>query len=306
VHYISPIVFFAYKRLDTTKLSIESLLKCKGVSNTELYVFSDGPKSELDALMVNDVRTYLQSVNGFKNIHLFFSDKNQGLALSIINGVSKLFEKYNSIIVLEDDLIVSPNFIVYMNAALQFYENNVDVFSIAGYNVPTVKDDGYKYDVYFTPRASSWGWASWKDRWVDIDWDITDFNVFKKDAGLKKAFNQGGSDMYKMLRKKMTNEIDSWAIIWCYNQFKKSQVTVYPVISKVQNIGFGDRATNTNVYNRYQIRLEEGLKEDFLFTQFIQLDTNYNNHFKSFYSFRSRLIGKVKTYLLKVGIKLNS
>jgi hypothetical protein len=303
---LSPVALFAYKRLDTTKQSIESLLKCDNVSDTELYVFSDGPKGELDAPLVNDVRTYLQSVTGFKKIHLFFSDKNQGLAFSVINGVSGLFEKYNSIIVLEDDLVVSPNFIVYMNAALQFYENNLDVFSIAGYNVPTVKDNEYQHDVYFTPRASSWGWASWKNRWAEIDWNVTDFDVLKEDTSQIKAFNQGGSDMYGMLRKKMANKIDSWAIRWCYHQFKKGQVTVYPVISKVQNIGFSERATNTNVYNRYQTRLDDGLKMDFLFAESIQLETNYNNQFKSFYSLKSRLAGKLKTYLLKAGINLNS
>ena len=74
---LAPIVIFTYKRLDTLKSSINSLRKCKLAVDSELFIFSDGPKSESDVFLINNVRDYLKSITGFKSIELFFSEKNK-------------------------------------------------------------------------------------------------------------------------------------------------------------------------------------------------------------------------------------
>ena len=76
--------------------------------------------------------------------------------------------------------------------------------------------------------------------------NINDYDDFKNDKIKKKKFNKGGSDMTKMLSDQMKGKIDSWAIRFCYHQFKSGTVSVFPSKSKVINNGFSKEATIRN------------------------------------------------------------
>jgi hypothetical protein len=133
-----------------------------------------------------------------------------------------------------------------MNEALKFYRDNENIWSISGYTpqLECLKD--YDKDVYLSVRASSWGWATWKDRWNKIDWDIADWEEFKQDKKAIQKFNLGGNDMYTMLKMQMLGKIDSWAIRWCYNQFRYNTYTIYPTKSKLVNNGFDEKGTHNS------------------------------------------------------------
>ena len=236
---VSPIVIFVYRRLSVKK-TIESIKTDIVHSTSDLYIFSDGYKNDLDELDVIKVREYLKTINGFKSVTIIESDRNKGLANSIMGGVVEMINKYHKVIVLEDDLIVSNDFLEYMNDALEFYKNDRKIWSISGYTpkLPCLAD--YDKDLYLSPRGASWGWATWKDRWDSVDWDAKDFKKLKHDKKMRKDFELGGNDMYKMLELQMLGKIDSWAIRWCFSQFLQDKYTVYPGKSKIVNNGFND------------------------------------------------------------------
>ncbi len=302
---LAPILLFTYKRLDSLQQTVSSLQQNYHARESDLFIFSDAAKSVADEVSITKVRDYLKTITGFKNISIVEAPKNMGLANSIISGVSQVIKKYGKVIVLEDDLVTSPNFLSFMNKALDFYENNLNVFSIAGYTIPIRYEADYGYDNYFFQRASSWGWAAWKDRWLEIDWAVKDFNQFKKNRKAIKDFKLRGSDIYSMLNKQMNGKIDSWAIRWCFHQFKQKSYTVYPVVSKIKNIGFETNATHTNVYNRYTSETDNGLKRDFNFAKNIIPDKSFTEQFQNFYSIKSRIAGKLMTGLIKLGLVKN-
>lgn len=239
---LAPIIIFTYRR--KIDLLIESLLKNELSRESELYIFSDGYKNTMDKKDVLAVRDNLKIIHGFKKITIEESTKNHGLANSVINGVTSIINKYDNVIVLEDDLIIAENFLHYMNEALNFYKNSNDIWSISGYtpNLKCLKN--YDKDIYLSLRASSWGWATWKNRWSKIDWAIQDWDTFSRDKKAIKVFNRGGNDLFKMLEVQMLGKIDSWAVRWCYNQFRYNTFTVYPKESKLINIGFDDKGTH--------------------------------------------------------------
>ena len=136
-----------------------------------------------------------------KKWNFFISEHNLGLAASIIAGVSKIFEIADEVIVLEDDLIVTSNFLSFMNQALTRFQLDKKVFSISGYSFNISGSKTTNYDAYFLNRGWSWGWATWKDRWKDIDWEVKDYNEFNSNRKLKASFNKGGSDLTAMLQK---------------------------------------------------------------------------------------------------------
>ncbi len=302
---LAPILLFTYKRLDTLKSSVAALQQNYHAGESDLFIFSDAAKTPEDEIEIANVRSFIKNINGFKNVSIIEANKNRGLANSIISGVTQIIQEYKKGIVLEDDLVTSPNFLTYMNQALSVYKDNLRVFSIAGYTIPVKVSNDYQFDSYFLPRASSWGWATWKNRWVGIDWKVSTFLQLEKDQAQIRAFNQGGSDMYDMLKKQVSGKIDSWAIRWCYHQFISNTYTLVPVVSKVQNIGFNNMATHTHVYNRYATPLDKGEQITFSFPSEVAPDKNLLSQFQSFYSLKTRAVGKIKTYLYKIGLYKN-
>lgn len=295
----APICLFVYNRYVHTKKTIESLLKSDICKYSDIYIFSDGPKSSKDIESVKKVRRYINSIEGFKNIKIYESNINKGLANSVINGVTKIVNKYGSIIVIEDDLEFSNNFLSYMNEALKFYEHKQDIWSISGYTPNINIGREYKEDVYFIKRGCSWGWATWKNRWNSIDWDIDDYIEFKSNRSKVKDFNKTGSDMSYMLELQIKGEIDSWAIRWCYNQWKQQKYTVYPVISKIQNIGTDDSGTHSGSTKGFNTTLDKETKNIKL-TNKIETNKIILKKFKNFYSDDFRIF--ISKYCRKLGV----
>lgn len=301
----APIIVFAYKRLDTLKKTILSLQDCELASDCDLIVFSDGPKGEKDVKNVLDVREYLNELKGFKSVKNIFASSNNGLANSIINGVTVIFKQYDRVIVVEDDLQVSKNFLLFMNDALSYYELELKIISISGYSIPLEFKKTCNFDIYFMPRISSWGWATWRNKWEGIDWQVKEYKSFLKNNSEVERFKIGGSDVLKMLDRQMKGEIDSWAIRWYFHQIKTKSFTVYPCISKVKNIGFSNLSTNTNVFNRYETKLDIENKNNFIFSNEIIVEPYLLKQFQLFFSFRKRVFYKFKTYLYLVGLIQN-
>lgn len=256
---LAPIVLFVYSRIWHTKQTVESLRKNKLAKDSELFIFSDGPKENNKVKNdVEKVREYIKTIDGFKHITIVEREKNYGLANSIISGVTEIVNKYGKIIVLEDDLIVSIAFLGYMNYYLNFYKDEQKVFSITGFNYPynllhIPKD--YDYSIYFNYRCMSWSWATWVDRWNSVDWFIKDYNKFKNDRKAQKLFNRGGDDLTNMLRLQIEGKIDSWAIRWCYAHFINNAYCVYPVKSLVNNIGHDGTGVHSGKTDKYTIKI---------------------------------------------------
>lgn len=287
----APVLLFTYKRVDTLKQTIAALQKNHLAQETDLFIFSDGAKKEEDIPSINRVREFINAISGFKKITIYVADENKGLANSIISGVTKIIKEFDKVIVLEDDLVTTPNFLIFMNNALNFYEKDERIFSIAGYST-VIKNSAE--DVYFTFRASSWGWATWKDRWIDVPWEIKNYDSFKRSKDFKKQFNKMGSDLSKMLDDQMKGKINSWAIRWVYHQFVTQRFTVYPTISKVQNIGTGKSATHTrDAFNRFETILDSSGKEQFAFIKEPLLHKYYIKQFLKQSSITTRIKYKI-------------
>jgi hypothetical protein len=241
----APIIIFCYRR--EIKKLIKSLLKNKEASSSELFIFSDGFKSNHDKKDVLKLRKTLKKIKGFKSVNIFETTKNKGLANSVISGVNFVIKKFKNVIVLEDDLIVSPYFLNYMNSCLDYYIDDKKIWSISGYGPPLPCLKNYDKEVYLTTRSSSWGWSTWLDRWNKVDWLMKDFNSLKKNEQKIKQFEKGGNDIFKMLELQYIGKIDSWAIRFCYSQFIHSAYSVTPKNSMIQNNGFGDKFSTHNL-----------------------------------------------------------
>jgi len=295
---LAPICLFVYNRLEETKQTIRALKENYLASESDLFIFSDGPKNEDSVEKVQSVRRYIENVDGFRSINIYKSNLNKGLATSIIDGVSEIINKYGKVIVLEDDLITSANFLNFMNQALIFYELDEKVFSISGFTLNLNSLQKHKQNFYWGYRASSWGWATWKDRWINIDWNVNDYEEFIRNRKFKNEFKKNrGSDMVAMLKAQNEGRIDSWAIRWCYNQFKSNSLTLFPKFSKVYNIGTDTNATHTKQKGRISQELDSGEQKIFVFDNEFKINKQIISDFVNKHSIRTRLYWKIRSIL---------
>jgi hypothetical protein len=301
---LAPICLFTYNRLDETKQTVVALQANFLAPQSELYVFSDGPKQEALNHKVQAVRDYLKTINGFKKITILESDTNKGLANSIITGVSQILETYSCVIVLEDDLVTTPNFLDFMNQALVFFELTPSIYSINGYSL---EQKGIKLDSYYIHfRSFPWGWATWKNRWNLNYFDKKKINqIIQSSPELLYNFkSDNGNDVVKMLKKTLKGEISSWYIRWVFNNYISEKKSLFPAISKVKNIGYSNQATHySGGISAYKTIMDKSFSRKFDFRKTIDI-TKDDQDFLIFFTKRYKIYYRLKLMTKISGIKL--
>lgn len=239
---LSPILLFVYNRLTHTQRCVEALLRNPLASESELFVYSDGAKDASQQETVNEVRNYIHSISGFKNIIVIERNENWGLARNIIDGVTTQVNKYGRVIVLEDDLVVAPHFLKFMNDALEAYKNEPQVGHIQGCDFT---QDPTLPDTFLIKWTGSWGWATWDRAWKHFNPNGKALLQELEARKLTYTFDFDGKYGYtRMLRRQIEGKNNSWAIRWNASLFLKGILSLNVGRSLVQNEGFDGSGTN--------------------------------------------------------------
>jgi len=257
---LAPICLFVYNRLHHTQKCIESLKNNDLASKSDLFIFSDGPKKNEDNIKITEIREYLKTIKYFNSITIIERNKNIGLAKNIIDGVTRVLNKYGKAIILEDDLITSPFFLTYMNEYLEIYKNDNNVASIHGYVYP-LKNQNKLPETFFIKGADCWGWATWKRAWKYFENDGTKLLLELKNKKLQKEFNFNNTYPYtRMLKEQTLGLNNSWAIRWYASAFINNMLTLYPRYSLIQNIGMDNSGTHCDTTNLFNTNLTNSIK----------------------------------------------
>ena len=240
--YLAPISIFVYKRPDHTLRLLESLEKNNEFYSSPLFFFCDGPRSDDENIAVSSVRDLVRNWD-HPNKTIIERDKNMGLANSVIDGVTQLCKHFGRVIVIEDDLIVAPFFLDYLNKALFLYKEEPRVMQISAHMFPV--DFLSETDAVMLPFTTSWGWATWSRSWELFDSSMRGFEVLKKDKALQKRFDLDGAyPYYAMLKNQYKGLINSWAICWYKSVFLSKGLVLFPKYSLIKHDGYGNAATH--------------------------------------------------------------
>lgn len=281
----TPVVLFVYNRTDHLQRTLDALNENRSISNTTLYIFSDGPRSDEDAKGVQDVRRLIREKNRFGNTEIIESETNKGLAASVIEGATQVLDKHGSIIVLEDDVVTSPGWYDFMNAGIQFYENNKSIWSIGGYCPPIRFPASYTNDVFLSPLTTSYSWGTWADRWKLVDWNISDYDEFIQDKERVDRFCGWNPERMRRLRRAMKNNRSSWAVRWGYAAAKHKCFNLLPVKSRVTNIGY-DQGEHSQLITAKSMTMKYSVTpvdEPFEFRGDLQLDPEIISALRDFH-----------------------
>lgn len=235
---LAPIVLFVYNRPWHTQQTVEALQKNILASDSDLFIYSDGFKSDLDKPKVLEVRKYIKNIKGFKSLTIKESPVNKGLADSIIDGVTEVINKYGKIIVIEDDIVTSTFFLQYMNDALDIYKDEEKVMHISGYWFPVKKTDELP-DTFFYNTASCWGWGTWKRAWEKIELNPMKLKerILKRTRGKYYFDIEDSYPFFKQLEDNAKGIISTWAIKWYAAIFLNNGLALHPNKSFTNNIG---------------------------------------------------------------------
>ena len=239
----APIALFAFRRPTHLAACIAALAACPEASDSDLVIFCDGPRGERDAEGVAAVRALARATTGFASVRVVEQEVNRGLAASVVSGVSQVLAEHDRVIVVEDDLVVSPDFLRYLNDGLEMYVQDERVASIHGYLYAV---DEALPQTFFLRGADCWGWATWRRGWDLFEPDGSRLLERLRSSGQQKAFDLDGAYPYEnMLADQVAGRIDSWAVRWYASAFLAGKVTLYPGISLVENIGQDGSGTHS-------------------------------------------------------------
>jgi hypothetical protein len=243
VEALAPVALFAYRRSAHLAQTLRALRENPEASRTELFVFSDCFKSSADAADVEVVRYTLRGIEGFAATHIVYRETNFGLSRNITTGVSAVLAARPSVIVVEDDIVVSPYFLRFMNDALQTYRHTPRVGSISAYSYPVSES---MPETYFIRGADCWGWATWRDRWRYYDSDSRALASRLESGNLLGAFDFDGAAGYlQMLKDQIVGKNDSWAIRWHASCYLRELLVLYPGRALAENIGRDGTGTHS-------------------------------------------------------------
>lgn len=298
----APIVLFAYNRLSHLKETIECLKANDLASESDLIVVSDGYKNDDGILKVNEVRDYLKTINGFAKVRIIERKKNYGLGKNIICAINSLFKKYDSIIVLEDDIVTSDKFLLYMNSALKGYRDDKTVMAVSGYTAPFDKNgvEDYFFLPWFDPCGA---WATWKDRWQK--YERNSYNLLcTADKKMIYAININGTspDMWDQVINNYLGRIRTWAIFYSVMVCKERGMVLYSQKSLCNNIGFDGSGDNCGISNTYDAIIQDGVFDESKFPRECRYSTQAIKNYVIFN--RNRFKGK--EYIAYLILKLKT
>ena len=302
---LAPIIVFAYNRPEHLRKTLTWLGQNELADQSTLYVFCDGPKSKATAEQLSKVENArkvaheLAIVPTFKEVHIFEREENLGLGTSVITGVTEIINKHGRAIVLEDDLETSPYFLSYMNQCLDHYDARKSVFSISGLSRPHPErfyPQDYPYDVYVSLTHHPTGWATWADRWSQVDWKADLFEIVKQQPAMIQAFRRIEYGDYDALLHQLATRKNVWSIRFAFAHFVNHAVSICPIVSYINHIGWDSEATNATSSSQWNFeRLADNANIRFL--DILYEDSRIIN---SWYSFsmpqRRSLWGRFKNW----------
>ena len=291
VNILAPIIVFCYNRPDHLRKTLGWLQANKHAAESILYVFCDGPKADATEGQLQKIEAARAVVDemavepAFKEVHVLKRTDNLGLGTSIITGVTEVINKHGKAIILEDDLETSPLFLDYMNKCLEHYESRKSVFSISGLSRPHPErfyPHDYPYNVYVSLTHHPTGWATWADRWAQVDWEAKAYEVMKDQPEMIAALRRIEYSDWEAIKEIHEQGKNLWSARFALAHFVNHAVSICPIVSYINHIGWDSEGTNATGGGQTWAFDRLADKEEIRFCDILYVDKRIINAWYSF------------------------
>jgi hypothetical protein len=250
----APIALFIYNRPQHTARTLASLAANPLATESDLVVYADGPKTPEHEPSVQAARSVVREARGFKSVRVVERERNLGLANSIISGVTEICDAQGSVVVVEDDLDLSPGFLTFMNEGLERYRDEERVMQISGYVFAVDRPEELPA-AFFLRLSATWGWATWKRAWDHLETDASRLlGQFSNEAS--RDFDLGGAYPYfQTLVDHDRGTLNVWGVRWYASMFLRGGLCLHPARPLVNNIGMDGSGEHCTSSTAFEVKL---------------------------------------------------
>lgn len=233
----TPILFLVFNRPGLTKRVFDEIKKAKP---KKLYVAIDGPRKEIesDLVKISEVIEIVSNLTWECKLELLQRESNLGCGLAVSSAIDWFFSKEDEGIILEDDCVPSQEFFSFCVSLLEKYRRTKAVMAINGSNPFLIESKDCSYS--FTSYNLIWGWATWKDRWVEYKYDLSNEGAFKMLLLLLMKFKLdlvSVRSWYRHLKLVIQGKINTWDYQWIYACLINKGLVATPTYNLIHNIG---------------------------------------------------------------------
>ena len=280
----APLAVFACKRPEHLRNLLASLKSNEEAASSDLTIFIGGPKNSDDWPKVHETVTIAEAIAGFKSVKVRKAFEITGASDLIKFGIDSVLTEFNSVIVLEDDLLVRRDFLLYMNTSLIQYQDDPRIGQISGWNFGIIKPSSPK-ETYFMQNNTSWGWATWRRVWNPNPNIIEDFRwLVAKSARIHRFNMNETSDCLGMVEAVLRDGYDAWDVCWYLECFRKNLLVLYPNSSLIINAGFDGTGCNFDFSFDWNKDFVELPQDSFIFPNTVQVSKSkkiFLNHHRN-------------------------
>jgi hypothetical protein len=235
-----PILLVLYNRVADTHNLFQVI---KALKPSQLYVAADGAihNDRLDYL--NCLKTRAVIMPEWEcEVHEFFNDEHYGKSKMIFQAVSWFFSNVEEGIILFDDTLPNMDFFYYCEELLIKYRNEFKISHIGGTNFQKRFQRG-NASYYFSAYSTTWGFATWSDRWKNFDIKMTelddvDFSKIVSNYVDKPKEKNYWTRRFNILKK---YDLDIWEYQYNYHIWYHNGLSITPNLNLVTNVGLKNR-----------------------------------------------------------------
>jgi len=246
-----PVLLLGFNRPDRLHDLIETLRK---TAPPIVCLAVDGPRSHHpgEEGLVQRCQQIIDEIDWTTDVRTLFRQHNVGLERAVPEAVSWVLQDFDSVIVIEDDVVVGPQFIDFASIALQRFQDRLDIFHISGYNVVSEARLTHPDAATRLSRIpESFAWATWRRAWTHYDpnlsWgsgcsiDELSAVVGSRTAALRWKQN------FSLARH---GRISSWAYRWAASIWSQDGYCLSPNKNLITYRGYAD-GTHTRTRARW-------------------------------------------------------
>jgi hypothetical protein len=241
----APLLYLVFNRPDLTRKTFQ---KIRELQVEDLFIACDGPRDHVatDKCNVESVRSIVSEIDWPCNVRQLFQSSNLGCKNAVVTAINWFFSNVDSGIILEDDILMDTSFYSYCVELLDVYKSDPRVWIISGFSIdPFDTSTSYR----FSNLAPIWGWASWKEKWINYDINMNEFYSYSR-----KIFKVFGKYEWYVRREfslYFNSSRTSWDYQWGFTILKNNGLSLLPANSLVSNIGLGvEGATHTTLFSK--------------------------------------------------------
>ncbi|QRM18682.1 hypothetical protein GBK02_04360 [Dechloromonas sp. TW-R-39-2] len=216
-----------------------------GVRNLYISIDCARPHVKGEVELVEQVKCVVHEFSSRFNIKTLLASRNNGAGFGVYSSINWFFENVEEGVIIEDDCLPAEGFLEFCKRGLHEYRTNREVGFISGCQF----DKQVPMDqVCYTMIPVTWGWATWKDRWIGFDRDISKYGFlqrFRLISSISLPWKQLG---YFLLLFKLADQqkMNAWDVQWCLYNWVLRRYSICPPGMLIKYLGVDSVATHTS------------------------------------------------------------